>query len=139
MRSSFYEQTEQPGTRIELYRLRKFNRLKPAPVLVPVIANNWLEDEAYLLLEQGGANNRLASPITIKWLSEGDTGVYRLERPTAEGQYKLALELNESIQAGHQLQALAPDSTWAPIFEGSDIRSYFTTTARDYLRLTEAL
>ena len=140
MRSSYYTLNEQPRTRIELYRLRKFVQLSGEEiVLVPVIANNWMKDEAYLFLESPELGKGLASPITIRWEAQGDTGLYQLQPATIDKQYELAMQLYKSLLEGHQIEALAADSTWAPIFTGKDSRSHFITSVRDYLRLTEAL
>lgn len=135
MRSAYYDQSEQPGARMELYRLRKLNPPPQETNLIPVIANNWLKDEAYLLLETSG----LSEPLTVRWERQKDSGVYRLQPASVDKQYELGIQLYESLQAGHRLSALASDSTWVPLFEGRDMRSHFTTTIRDYLRLTEAL
>lgn len=137
MRSAYYEQTELPGARTELYRLRKFSQLKQQNIIIPVIANNWLEDEAYLLLEATGP--AFAVPLTIRWRTGPDEGIYRVQPDSADKQYELAMRLFESLQAGHRLSAMSTDSTWIPALEGTDARSYYSTTVRDYLRLTEAL
>ncbi len=136
IRSVYYERSEQKGSRIELYRLRKFGQLEQKHTIVPVIANNWLEDEAYLLLEAEGP--AFATPLTIRWKTGSGEGVYRLQPAGADKQYEMAMQLYESLQAGHQLSAMRTDSTWIPVLEGKDVRSYFSTAVRDYLRLTEA-
>lgn len=139
MRSTYYEMIEQPGTRTELYRLRKFDKATQEPILIPVIANNWLKDEAYLMLEPAGFGEAFASPLTIRWETQSDSGLYRLQPATAARQQEMALQLYEHLKAGRQLNALAADSTWVPLFAGRDSRNYYLTTVRDYLRLTEAL
>ncbi|MCO6487676.1 MAG: hypothetical protein J5I98_04620 [Phaeodactylibacter sp.] len=139
IRSAYYEMSEQPGTRIELYRLRKFSGPSAAPLLVPVIANNWLKDEAYLFLEPAEYDGAYATPITVRWEAPADTSIYRLQPATVARQRELALHLYEGLRAGRQASILAADSTWAPLFGGNDIRDSYSTAIRDYLRLTEAL
>ena len=77
IRSINYEQSEQPGTRIELYRLRQFSQPAKEPLLVPTIANNWLEDEAFIFLEPVDFGQPWARPITIRWQSRQDSGAFR--------------------------------------------------------------
>lgn len=139
IRSTYYEQSEQPGARIELYRLRQFSQPAKEPLLVPTIANNWLEDEAFIFLEPVDFGQPWARPITIRWQSRQDSGLYRLQPANTAKQYELALQLYESLQAGHQLNALTADSTWVPVMEDKNNQRYYLTTIRDYLRLTEAL
>ncbi|MCB0560266.1 MAG: hypothetical protein H6573_21290 [Lewinellaceae bacterium] len=139
IRSTYYEQSEQPGARIELYRLRQFSQPAKEHVLIPVIANNWLEDEAFIFLEPVDFGQPWAQPLTVRWQGEKDSGLYRLQPANVDKQYELALQLYESLLAGHQLNALAADSTWAPLMESKNTRGYYLTTIRDYLRLTEAL
>ena len=139
IRSINYEQSEQAGTRIELYRLRQFSQPAKEPLLVPTIANNWLEDEAFIFLEPVDFGQPWARPITIRWQSRQDSGLYRLQPANTAKQYELALQLYESLQAGHQLNALTADSTWVPVMEDKNNQRYYLTTIRDYLRLTEAL
>lgn len=137
MRSSYYQMAEQPESRIELYRLRKFSPPLREPLLVPVIANNWLEDEAYLFLETAGNGSAFATPLTVRWEGQDKAAPYQLQPASAARQQELALQVYEGLQEGRRLEAMAADSSWVSLFENREFRGHYITTVRDYLRLTE--
>ncbi len=133
MRSTAYEESTQPGTRIELYRLRRFSETDERPILYPIIANNWLEDQAYLYLRANEYEKGYARPIRIRWPEGGDT----LHASNREEQYRFALNIYEQLKEGKELKVLSQDSTFVPIYENRQDRSHYLTTVQDYLRLTE--
>jgi hypothetical protein len=137
MRSTQYTVDEQPRSRIELYRLSKFEPVTKRPAIYPVIANNWLEDEAYLFLQTNVWEAGFLSPLTISQDTSWSLEVLQLQPPTPVQQYELGLRLYESLKRGEVWYAAAADSTFAPLFEDGDERSYFLTTVRDYLKLTD--
>lgn len=137
MRSTQYTVDEQPKSRIELYRLSKFETTSRYPVLYPVIANNWLEDEAYLFLQPNEWKAGFLSPLTLSQDTAWSSAALQLQPPTPQRQYELSLLLYESLKQGEVWYAAAADSTFAPLFADGDERAYFLTTVRDYLKLTD--
>jgi hypothetical protein len=138
MRSVYYETQEQPQTRIELYRLRRIGSNSPQrPLLIPVIANNWLADEAYLFIQPNAFEKGFAEPITVFWEDDGTTGTHSLQTMDINHQYEFALELYERLAKGYALQTLCADSSLTPIFDQQKDRVDFMTVVKDYLRLTE--
>lgn len=137
MRSTQYAVEEQPRSRIERYRLNKYERVSGHPVLYPVIANNWLEDEAYLFLQPNDWEAGFMSPLTVSKDTVWSDAVVRLQPQTPEQQYELGIQLYESLKRGEDWYAVAADSTFAPLFEEGNERTYFLTTVRDYLKLTD--
>ncbi|MCR9099893.1 MAG: hypothetical protein NXI25_08075 [bacterium] len=138
MRSTQYTVEEQPKSRIELYRLNRFETVTRRPALYPVIANNWLEDEAYLFLQPNDWEAGFLSPLTLSQDTSWSSEVLQLQPPTPVQQYELGLRLYESLKRGEAWYAAATDSTFAPLFEDGDERSYFLMTVRDYLQLTDS-
>lgn len=138
MRSAYYETQEQPQTRIELYRLRRFaTSSSQRPILIPIIANNWLADEAYLFIQPNAFEKGFAEPYTVFWEDDGTAGSRTLHPMDVNQQYEFALEVYERLAKGYALQALCADSTLAPIFDQQEDRLNFMTVVKDYLRLIE--
>jgi len=137
MRSTYYRQTVKAGSRTDLYRLRSFSDTEQRPLIYPVIANNWMADEAYLLIETNDYVGGWPDTLQIKWQSDADSG--RLELPTArlKEQYQFALQLNEKIRQNHDLRIKKADGAWVPLFENQKDRRNYQTTLNDYRRLTE--
>ncbi|MEQ8704064.1 MAG: hypothetical protein RIC19_09105 [Phaeodactylibacter sp.] len=137
MRSIQYTVEEQPKSRIELYRLNKYEEVRQRPVLYPLIANNWLEDEAYLFLQPNDWADGFLSPLTLSQDTAWSAPILQLQPPTPGEQYALGMQLYESLKRGEGWYVAAADSTFAPIFDDGDERAYFLTTVQDYLKLTD--
>lgn len=137
MRSSNYTVEEQPKSRIELYRLNKYDFSPKAPTLYPVIANNWLEDEAYLFLKTNDWEQGFFNPLTVSRDTAWSGDLKTLQPPTPGQQYELALALYESLKQGEAWYVAAADSTFTPLFSDGNERAYYLTTVRDYLKLTD--
>lgn len=138
MRSTNYSVEEHPNTRVELYRLRRFGETTQHPLLIPLIANNWMEDEAYLFIEPNKFEGGFYDTLRVFWSAGDDSsGVYELARAGLPQQYEFARGLAESMRKGHELRVLTAEADTVPIFDDQASRSHFLTTVRDYERLTE--
>jgi hypothetical protein len=137
MRSSAYTMEEQAKTRIELYQLRRFSSTSQRPIFIPIIANNWLADEAYIFIQPNEFERGFAAPLTYAWEGGGLLGLSTLQPASIGRQYEFAMELYEHLAQNYTLQVLCADSTLAPFFENQEDRLHFMTTIRDYRRLTE--
>ncbi len=137
-RSSAYQKTSDPDTRIDHYRLRQWGQQDQTPPILPVIADNWLQEEAYLLLEQPGGRENLSDSTQIFWKSKDDSGHFFLISRDTLAQLDLALEINRALQAGHELRLARPgDAREVLLFENLSERRLFAQTLRDYLKLVE--
>jgi hypothetical protein len=139
MRSTYYTMEEQAKSRIELYRHARFQENNQRPLLIPVIANNWMEDEAYLFLEKAPYQNGYANPLTIRLVSgEGEEEI-QLAPANVDNQYALSIKLYESIKASNSIMVKDSSGQWVGVLEEKSDRMYYTTTVRDFLKLTEAI
>ena len=137
MRSYHYAQSTKPGTRIDTYTLKKFSTDSKSPVLIPIIENNWMEDEAYILLEK---NNYPDWSDTLQLQFE--TGE-EIEFPTIstlnmEAQYAFAKHLYEELKQGHRINVYTPNQRWQPLYESQPERANFLRVLQDYYNLTES-
>lgn len=137
IRSVYYLQEQQPDTRIEFYKLRRFPQTKERPFLYPIIANNWMESEAYIFLEKNDFKEGFSDTLTIQWKSETDSGYYYLPVANRENQYVLAGQLYESLRSRHRLFIKTKAAEFTPFFTDIDEQQQFKTVLRDYYQLTE--
>jgi hypothetical protein len=113
---------------------------KKYPLLIPVIINNWMEDEAYLFFE----NNLypyFTDTITVKWQTMTDSstteGIFELALRNKQNQYEFGGKLFESIQKGHNLFIKNSKNEFVPFYNDLSDQSAFRMTILDYYRLTE--
>lgn len=139
MRSYYYQQSTKPGTKIDVYVLKKILQSTEKPMLIPVIADNWMEDEAYILLERSTHPYLSTDTLTVRWESEktGESGIYTMVQPSIQSQYELAKFMYESLNSGHKLSFLTPNKEWKALFSNAQEAQNFSITIRDYNTLTE--
>ena len=136
MRSIYYNVEEQEKSRIEIYQLKQFTKDTDRPIVYPIIANNWLNDEAYLMLKTNDFVHGFSQPLQVEIMEQDKT--ITLASPTAQEQYVMAIDIYEALKAGHTLKVMGADEKAYPLFDGKFDRNHYTTTLRDYLRLIEA-
>ncbi len=137
MRSNQYIQTTQPNTRIDQYRLRQWDLDKDRPLLVPVIVDNWMQDEAYLFVETNAYQPGFAEPLTVQWSTEEEQGQIALEQRQPADQRTFLLAVYDAIDRGANLQIRIDEDQYTSLFENTLDQLYFRKTVKDYLRLTE--
>ena len=139
MRSSYYQSRQQANTQVDLYQLRKIQSDTSTPLLFPIIADNWLQDEAYLLLQTNEYKEDFQSPLTVYWSNDTAEGSIQMkDPPNFEHQYAFALELEKVLKNKSALKVVDGRGEQIPVFESYDEKSWFLTTLRDFKKLIEA-
>lgn len=136
IRSIAYQWEQDGKSRTDYYLLRKIAGQKKKPLIYPVIADIWMEDQAQLILKSG-AYDPLPTPLLVHWASKNEAGIYQLDSLHAEGMYEVGLQIYQSIRKAHSLEISFPDTNKMPLFGDLSERSHFMTSMQDYLRLTE--
>lgn len=137
IRSSSYRMETQAGTRVDVYRLRSSDDTPERPIIQPVIADNWMADEAYIFLETNDFKEGFSDTLRVTWQSEGDSGRYELIPRDREGQFRFAQQLYEGLRSGYRFRIQTAGGDYAPLFENNRDRQNFLTTLRDYNKLVE--
>jgi hypothetical protein len=136
VRSAYYYQSRKPKTRVDMYKLRKFEYSRERPVLYPVIVNNWMEDQAYIFIEKNDFSQGFSDSLLVRWSKVEDTsGIYALPFPSKDEQFRFARQLYQSLKQNHSLEVKTTKENWIPIFKDGQDRMNFMTTLRDYERL----
>jgi len=138
MRAYYYRQEVQPNTKTDLYTLRKLTQADDQPVLLPVIADNWLRDEAYIFFDQK-PNVGIAKPMQLRWedASSAQRGMFTMEGQNAKQQYALAQWLYKHLTEGHKFSYLNTTNEWVDMLETREKRAGFLKTLQDYYALIE--
>ncbi|MEO1517791.1 MAG: hypothetical protein AAFV95_22410 [Bacteroidota bacterium] len=137
IRSTHYYHERDVATDMDIYRLRRYSRTSKRPIVMPVIVNNWLQDEAYMLVEPNGYKG-LADPLHIQ--VEKDTSIQPLvlSNPTKKGQYEFAAQLYSLLKDKESLEVKTEEGDFISIFNNMDDKNNFLTVMKDYYRLTES-
>ena len=139
MRSHQYEQSTEDRTRIDRYLFRKFLDTAAAPVLVPVIYDHWLKDEAYLLFERKDGIPLKDTRLAWNDASADSSQNLVIIQATPQEQRSLAVQLYEAYTTGLEPVVFDERGTAQPICRNAAQRSYLLTVLRDYLKLIETI
>lgn len=135
VRQIYYDRSSPDGT-WQAYRFDDRYFGNDRPVILPVIVINWLQDEAYLLID----TNQLLSEeddlrVMISDTSTSKIDTLILNQRGRERMLEFGSRLYEAIQA-NQKMAVRSKGKFVPLLvEGND-RETFRITMSDYYRLT---
>lgn len=139
MRSYYYQQRTMPQTRTDLYTLKTLPTQADYPMLIPIIADNWMQDEAYLLLERNNHSAWPADTVRFRWQDpqSGQHGFINWSENTMRAQYDLAEAIAQQLALGHKFSIIQADSTVIPVFEEKEYIANFLKIKTDYEGLIE--
>ena len=133
MRQSYYDLEENKAAKFNVFRIKSRLKEDSLPLLNPAIVINYLQDEAYILLEPNAFLQRYG-PLTIQWrhTESGEAGTYQLDAMNKNNMLEFSSLLYEGIMANYQFTL--PDGV--PFLEDPTAREAFRITMSDYYRLT---
>jgi len=136
IRTYLYQWEQAPNSRTDFYLLRKIAESSPRPILYPVIADVWMQDQAHLLL-RSGQYEQLPLPISIQWQSKKDSGQIRLDTLNKSQQYEVAMAIYNAVGTAHKIRIQFPGEEFKALFSAERDQTHFMISLQDYLRLTE--
>lgn len=139
IRSTNYAQTTQAGTKVDLYQLRKIELSDQRPIVYPVIADNWLEEKAYILVRTNKFTTGFRDPLTFIWNTKEGEQSDSLGTPNFKEQYRIAMLLNELLEKKLDISTVDANGEIIPLFQEFSDKSNFMIVIRDYLKLTEQI
>lgn len=136
MRQSYYDLEENEAAKFNIFRHKSRFTQDSLPILNLAIVVNYLQDEAYILLEPN-ALLQTYHPLTITWedTSIDKKGQFNLDIMNRENMLEFSSLLYEAILANYQLSL--HDGT--PLWQHPKQREAFRVTMSDYYRLTGIL
>ncbi len=133
--SIHYYRDRKQGTKLDIYRHKKFSRTNKRPIIYPLIVNNWMEDEAYLFIEENEFPD-FNDSLSIRMIAT-DTVVVSLDLRTKENTFDFCHKIYKEGAGVKQFEVFTNSNTWIPIFENAEDKRLFFITFRDFLGLIE--
>lgn len=135
MRQSYYDLEENEAAKFNVFRYEDRVQKADHPLLNLAIVINYLQDEAYLLLEPD-EHLRNQERLEILWSSEtGTEGTIVLENYNREEMLEFASQVYEALQKKADFELKSEDGT-DPILTDQQEREAFRVTVSDFYRLT---
>lgn len=135
VRQIYYNRSS-PDGKWQAYRFKDFYEGNERPLIMPVIVINWLQDEAYLLVDSNeflGEEDFLS--VVINDTLQHKTDTIMLSQRGRENMLEFASRVYEGIQ--HQSPMFVKSKTeYLPLLNDEDDRESFRITMSDYYRLT---
>jgi hypothetical protein len=135
VRQIYYDRSSPDGT-WQAYRFDGRYTGNERPIILPVIVINWLNDEAYLLIESNdilSEEDYLQVVISETMTSKVDT--MSLDQRGRERMLEFGSRLFEALQANSKISVKSRDA-FVPILTEEIDREAFRITMADYYRLT---
>lgn len=135
VRQIYYDRSSPDGT-WQAYRFSDRYTGNDRPLIIPVIVINWLEDEAYLLIE---SNDFLSDEdflrVVITDMNSLTTDTVTLNQRGRESMLEFGSRLYEAILSNHKVD-IQKNGEFLPVLTQEVDREAFRITLADYYRLT---
>ena len=135
VRQSYYDLEENKEARFNVFRFSERSINPHETVLNLAIVVNYLQDEAYLLVEPSEALANEAIILKAEHATTKDTVSLNLEEVNRESMLELCTDVYELLVQGYEFQ-IKEDGMWKPIFNTPQTKNAFRVTVSDYYRLT---
>ncbi len=135
VRRPYYDVDVMEEAQLEIYRFKKRIKESDQPLLNLSIVNNWMNDEAYILIEPNEAAGPMAE-LHLRWKDVNDnSGDIMIESQNKQSQVMFAAEVYEQIKKGSNLY-LVRNNENVDILNDTKSREAFRISMFDYFRLT---
>ncbi len=134
VRSLFYIKSVHPGAEIDLYTFK--TETIHRPIFRFFIADNWMYDEAYFMLDQDSGIAEFSSYIIS--YTDTATNFYHTLQPTAFNKpnfLALGYHLREAIQTNSKIYLRQSDQDSSEIYNHKEHREALRITLTDYEKL----
>ncbi|MEQ9166835.1 MAG: hypothetical protein RLO12_11295 [Fulvivirga sp.] len=135
VRQSYYDLEENKAAKFNVFRFSDRNVNQEAWVLNLAIVVNYLQDEAYLLVEPSEAIGSENIELRTQHPNKGDVKEVGLNEMNREGMLNFCTDVYELLVQGYQFEIKAGEE-WKPIFDTHQAKEAFRITVSDYYRLT---
>lgn len=134
VRQNYYEKNEIEAARLDFYKNKKL--LKQNSLLFPQIVHNWMEDEAYILLE---FDEKIAEMEQLNLLWQDTSGNYSGENyplVNKKVHFSIVSDIYNHLLDEHQIYVKIRQDTM-PLFPNQAAREAFRITMVDFYRLVD--
>lgn len=131
IRQSYYDLEEKSAAKLNVFRYEDRSLAEDHPVINLAIIHNYMEDEAYILIEP---NEIIADEVPLEVMRGDSAKSIELQNYSRREIIEFASQLYEAIKNGEYLSVQVQDSTFT-LFPSSKEREAFRITMSDYYRL----
>lgn len=138
VRASYYDKQTLPEAKIDVYRMKNRNSTEDYPVLNLALVNNWLQDEAYIIIEPNSFYS-VGDTIRVTWDDQ------KLGEQKADFVYgnknnhtRFADKIYQNLLDMQSMKIHADGESW-PLFSRNEDREIFRKTMIDFYRLVQRL
>lgn len=135
VRQSYYDLEENKAAKFNVFRFSDRSKDSEELVLNLAIVVNYLQDEAYLLIETSEAVNNENIELTAQHPNTDDTQDVILNEMNREAMLNFCTDVYELLVQGYQFEIKAGEE-WKPVLDTHKTREAFRITVSDYYRLT---
>jgi hypothetical protein len=136
VRASYYDKTTLEAAKLDVYRIRTRNLTEEFPVIHLALVNNWLQDEAYIIVEPNGFFS-VGDTIRVSWQ---DTMPQEIQFVfgNKDQHTVFADKIYNNMLDGLDMYIHKGSESW-PLFPTSKEREAFRVTMIDFYRLVQRL
>ncbi|MDX1627410.1 MAG: hypothetical protein R3345_01855 [Fulvivirga sp.] len=135
VRQSYYDLEENKAAKFNVFRYEDRPVASDEPIIHLAIVINYMQDEAYLLVEPNAYLSD-TDPIEIKAAPKngGESKIVVLKEMNKEAMLAFASDLYELLLKDYQF-AVNINGQWEPVLDAKEERAAFRITVSDYYRL----
>jgi len=138
VRASYYDKQTLPQAKIDVYRMKDRNLTEDYPVLNLALVNNWLEDEAYIIVEPNSFYS-VGDTIRVAW-KDNNLGLQKANfiYGNKDNHTRFADKIYQNLLDLESMEIEAGGETY-PLFSRNEDREIFRKTMVDFYRLVQRL
>jgi len=134
IKSLKYENNRDPQSQMDFYRPKAFMKPTNLPTIYPVIVQNWLEDESYLIFEK----KNIAESANIKVIeNNGDSTALTWPGENYVEQLVFTQKIGELLKLNQNVLIVDKKEEIKDLKYTMSERTSFLTVLQDFLNLTE--
>ncbi|MTI41138.1 hypothetical protein [Fulvivirga lutimaris] len=135
VRQSYYDLEENKAAKFNVFRFSDRSKNPEERVLNLAIVVNYLQDEAYLLIEPSEAIGNENIELRAQHPNNGDVKGAILNEMNREAMLNFCTDVYELLVQGYQFEIKVGEE-WRPVLDNHEAKEAFRITVSDYYRLT---
>ncbi len=138
VRAGYYDKQTLELAKIDVYRMRNRNLTEDYPVLNLALVNNWLEDEAYIIMEPNSYYS-VGDTIKVTWKADS-LGQQQIDfiYGNKDNHTRFADKVYQNLGTLQTMEIHSGAESW-PLFNRNEDRETFRKTMVDFYRLVQRL
>lgn len=138
VRSAYYDKQTLSEAKIDVYRMKNRHSTEDYPVLNLALVNNWLQDEAYIIIEPNSFYS-VGDTIKVTW-DDQKLGEQKADfvYGNKDNHTLFADKIYQNLLGMQSMKIHADGESW-PLFSRNEDREIFRKTMIDFYRLVQRL